>query len=412
MAQSGRLTRQQGFIQKQPQAASQVSNLVNLFEKKATPTLFGKLNVKRVTPSLTLQKKLENEQISGSNASSNMANMSKSTVSLVENVTAGKMEESASGANTPSAFYRSISEPAVVMQTVSFKERETRGVIRVAPVLVVSQEDEECQKEPSVVIPNISKPFPNNTIKRKLDFLQNDTNGLSKVSESRLESKRNKYLCTPKARHVQSNVLPSGYQREENIYDEIGDVPYVIQSAASKPSMSTPNLSSKLELDCNGFGLQTPALTTTPSASVIRHLNNSPDFLRLSAHRPTNSSARCDRPKKTPVKPSLKPNAWIDKEKPVPKIIDPISATKRPKLPVSFSARRVNPTDSPYLGSTQTLEDNQDKENHLGVLFGGNKPTAGHTPRKFLGSLISKIKSTPKKMKISSVSLTDENDKF
>lgn len=392
LGRSGRLTRQKGFIQKQPSATGQVSNLVNMFEKKATPNSSVNQSVtgRRATPVLDMRK-LHSFQTNSANKYADTRTVFQPTVSVVDTVTPAQSVENLAKISTSPVMRKSLSAPT--------------GLNAPAGLLNAST-GQQCFDSEALQQAHLPRQEPCHTIKRKLDYLERYTkaNDLRTPPVSALESKRNKYLTKPKAWPTQRDSGLKDIDREEHIYDEIGDVPYIIQSAKdfSNTCTSTPCLNSKID---NTTSLTVPEMKTAQSDSFIRHLGNSPDMLRQSSKKR----------RKTPVKPGLRPNAWGNERKDDLRFIEASPALRRPpKLPVPFSPHRVIPTDSFLTTPSRVLMDGSLDRQYSNLVLRPKpspaKPAAGNTPRKLIGNIFSKIKGTPKKMKLSSA--TNEDDQF
>lgn len=384
LGRSGRLTRQKGFIQKQPAASGQVSSLINMFESRTTPNTSANLSCNRGKPSAFVVNKIQKIDTDDENPFGSKSPSSSPSVSAGDSHTASSLMDLRSCAAPAVCLGRSSSVPVCLCDT-------TVPVAFTPDVLPVRQ----------------SNHLSNNSRKRKLQFsaTKPETVASDKYKNNNtkcVELSENKDLATL---GVSARVIPLACPREENIYDEIGDVPYMIQSTSDVPSMSTPNPGIKLE---SSNAVPEGVLNSAGRTDVfIRHLNSSPDFLRLSSRTARIGSTGRTRKAKTPVKPVFRGNAWIEESKPELSFTETVDVVRRPKLPVSVSSHRINPVGSPYLGPSLAFGDKAGE-----TPSSSSKPPAGNTPRKLIGSLISRMKRTPKKMKLSSLKLPDDNAQF
>ena len=338
--------------------------------------------MKKASPWVDTKKKLQTVDIRDSITGRGINSASRSTTSVIDTVRSDTMEDTEVFTKSSPAIRRSISEPNSLYPLP------------------------KDLKEPSIIPPCPPKPPHQRNIKRKLNYDRHRPD--TRTSDSGIEQKQNKYLGIPRQKY--SPVL---HPREEHIYDEI-EAPYTIQSAIDVPSFSTPSLLSNPM--GSSISLQTPVCQRTPASSYVRHLTDSPDFIRRSS-----ISTGQLRRKKTSVRGHFKPKAWMNDavKSEVNCANAPIPAVRKSLLQIP-STNQVNPCDNSYLGTSQLLEDKPERGYRTEVnLFSVNKPPAGHTPRKVFGKLLSKIKGTPsklkrtpKKIKLSTMSLTDDEDQF
>lgn len=386
LGRSGRLTRQKGFIQKQPAASGQVSSLINMFESRTTPNSSANLSCSRGKSSAFVVNKIQKIDTDDEIPFGTKTPSSSPSVNAGDSLTAGSLMDLRSCTAPAVSLGRSSSVPVCLCDT-------TVPVAFTPEVLPVRQ----------------SNHLSNNSRKRKLQFSAAKPETLASDKYKNGNSKsvvlsEHKDLGIPGV-IARKELNPLSCPREENIYDEIGDVPYMIQSTSDVPSMSTPNPGIRLE---SSNAVPEGMLNSAGRTDVfIRHLNSSPDFLRLSSRTARIGSAGRTRKAKTPVKPVFRGNAWIEESKPELSFTESADVVRRPKLPLSVSSHRINPVGSPYLGPSLAFGDKAGE-----TTSSSSKPPAGNTPRKLIGSLISRMKRTPKKMKLSSLKLPDDNAQF
>jgi len=195
----------------------------------------------------------------------------------------------------------------------------------------------------------------------------------------------------------QATLMSSG--SSEHIYEEIREIQASLQTSHNsllpnghESVQKTPRVSQRLN--------DSDTASIMSSGSHIRHLHNSPDFLRRSGRNLTHGNT----PRHSVKPPSYTPTAlgyWKQREQ-------GLGSQEPPRTLPQPSA--ITTTSDSHIALIKRQE--EDLENlHNFKPLPRVKSAAGSTPKKFIGSLISRMKRTPKKSKLTLIEQPEE-DKF
>lgn len=447
LGRSNRLTRQQAFIQKQPQSSSQVSSLISMFEKRSTPDSINfQKSGRTVTPRLNLQEvfdvKNSEQRISQYNRKNSLPSVNhtphdrnkdglsvrrspkKDSALLIRanlfescNLNGNSIPFTPKVRSDTDILHMASLNGTSVRETPTMNKTNLKGlsnlqdsivssVSRARPDMGISQLKSRNRlpaRDPSMShnvkrsLTYTSKSSVDHVRTPKFSVARSDTQSPIEISSSEVDA------FVPGVSNVEKSGLPTfSMQRAEHIYDEIGEV---------YPTFSPPPITPRQPAVVSGLyvahsNFQPNNFDHTDSMSVhstrsdnhIRHLHDSPDFSRQLA-RP---KSRGKFPKLEKIKPSsltqinMRQNSSVSEYKRTPNRLRVTNLT-----PVRVhTVLKTEPSPAFQQHNSVFISENDEKK----------VQGAGNTPKRILSRIISKIKSPKQRKSQRSLQLQLDSD--
>lgn len=444
LGRSNRLTRQQAFIQKQPQSSSQVSSLISMFEKRNTPNNINfQKSGRTITPRLNLQEvfdvKNSEQRILQYNRKNSLASVNNTPHD--RNI-AGLSVKRSSKKDSALLIKTNLSESCNLSEnSIPFipKVRSDTDILHMASLNKTSGRETPRTNKTSLKglsnlkdssVPFVPRARPDMGISqlksrnkppaRDSSMSQNVKRSLVYTCKPSVDHVRTpKYsaatlpvetslsevdACGPGVHNVENSGLPTfSIQRAEHIYDEIGEVCPTFSPPPITPRQ--PAVVSGLSVACSNFQPKTfdhtdsMSIHSTQSDSHIRHLHNSPDFSRqLTRSKPRGKSPKLDKMKPLSLTQiNMWQNSSVSEYKGTPKRLKLTNLT-----PVRVhTVMQSEPSPAFQQHNSVFITENDEKK----------VQAAGNTPKRMLSRIISKIKSPKlrKSQRSLQIQLDDDN---